>query len=355
MRKKLKLLIGGARSKIFHLKEFSEALSNFGIESKLVLDIDYADGFPSRNVASWFQTNKKFKNLIAEFKPDAVFVDRLRHFALQTVRANLPLLVHLRGDYWSELKWAKETIYKTIPRRIAIKQWEKMGNYCLSKSELLLPICKYLEDVAKNHYPDKKTLVLYQGIDSSHWHQSKKMNLKHPCVGLLQDAKIWGKTKEMLTLTKVMKQMPNVTFYWVGDGPYRDYVLPHLQKFENFKWLGSLDYPEKVREYLMAIDVYALVSGIDMSPLTLQEAQLMEKPVVATQVGGIPELMVDNKTGILVQKGDSKGLEEAISALINDEKKQKEMGKNGRNFITENFSWNVIAKKFADYFKNNLN
>ena len=44
-----------------------------------------------------------------------------------------------------------------------------------------------------------------------------------------------------------------------------------------FIGLGSLDYPNKVREFLTEIDVYALISGIDMSPLTLQEAQLMEK------------------------------------------------------------------------------
>ena len=62
-----------------------------------------------------------------------------------------------------------------------------------------------------------------------------------------------------------------------------------LEKYENFHWLGSLEYPEKVREFLTEIDVYALISGIDMSPLSLQEAQLMEKPVIATNVGGIPE------------------------------------------------------------------
>ena len=92
-----------------------------------------------------------------------------------------------------------------------------------------------------------------------------------------------------------------------------------------------------------------------MAPLTLQEAQLMEKPVVATGVGGIPELMIDNKTGIIVKKGDSKGLEDNISMLINDRKKQSEMGKNGRNFIVENFSWEIIAKNFVSFLKNNLN
>ena len=57
-------------------------------------------------------------------------------------------------------------------------------------------------------------------------------------------------------------------------------------KFDNFEWKGRLEYPEKIREFLETIDVYALITGMDLAPLTLKEAQLMEKPVIATNVGG---------------------------------------------------------------------
>ena len=107
-----------------------------------------------------------------------------------------------------------------------------------------------------------------------------------------------------------------------------------------------MQYPDKVREYLTEIDVYALVSGIDMSPLTLQEAQLMKKPVVATNIGGIPELMKDNETGFLVEKGNSEEWIEKLSILIDDKQKRENMGNNGRKFVEENFSWDKIAKEF---------
>ena len=180
------------------------------------------------------------------------------------------------------------------------------------------------------------------------------MKLKHPCVGLLQGATIWDKTKEMLILTKVLEKMPNVTFYWVGDGPYRDKIIPQLEKFENFQWLGALDYPGKVREFLNEIDVYALLSGIDMSPLTLQEAQLMQKPVIATNVGGIPELMKNNETGFLIKKGDHDELFKKLEILIGDEKLSQKMGNAGREFISNNFSWKIIAKDFQDKIKKHL-
>jgi glycosyltransferase involved in cell wall biosynthesis len=187
---------------------------------------------------------------------------------------------------------------------------------------------------------------MYSGINSDKWYPKEGMKLKHPCVGLLQGAVIWGKAQEMLVLQKVLESMPDVMFYWAGDGPYRDKILSILEKYDNFKWLGNLQYPDKVREYFTEIDVYALVSGIDMSPLTLQEAQLMKKPVIATNVGGIPELMKDGETGFLVEKGNSEEWIKKISILIDSKEKRKEMGINGRKFVEENFSWEKIAKEF---------
>ncbi|MEX0656242.1 MAG: glycosyltransferase family 4 protein [Nitrosopumilaceae archaeon] len=344
----MRLLIGGSPSKIFHLKEFCDTLNKFDISCKLVLDSEVYDGFPSRKIRNWFQTRNKFNKLIHDFKPDVIFIDRQRHFGLAAIKSNIPLLVHLRGNYWEELKMAKNTLYKSFPKSIAIKKWEKIGNECFSNAKVILPICKYLENIIKEHYPNKPTEVLYQGITSSNWYPQRGMNLKHPCIGLLQDARIWEKTKEMLMLTKVMKAMPNVTFYWAGDGPYRDKVLPVLAKYDNFKWLGSLQYPDQVRQFLTEIDVYALISGIDMSPLTLQEAQLMEKPVVATNVGGIPELMQNNETGFLVKKQDPYEIIDKLTLLVNNENKRKQMGVSGRSFIEKNFSLDIIAKRFSN-------
>jgi glycosyltransferase involved in cell wall biosynthesis len=350
----LKLLIAGAKTKIFHLKELGETLKKFNVDYRLVHDIEISNGFPSRNISDWFQTRKKFNKLIEEFKPDAVLVDRQTHFGLSALKTGIPLFVHLRGDYWSEMKWAKETLYKDPIKQNVLWWKNRIAEKCFRDSACILPICNYLNKIVKSHYPDKWVETFYQGIDPSRWYHVDGMKLKHPCVGLLQSATIWGKTREMLVLKEVLKALPEVTFYWVGDGQYRDHVLPILSKYENFKWLGNMEYPDQVREYLSEIDVYALVSGIDMSPLTLQEAQLMEKPVVATNVGGIPELMKNGETGFLVEKGDYKGWIEKLTILINDNKKAKLMGSVGRSFVINNFSWDKMAKKFLTIVNSNL-
>jgi len=196
---------------------------------------------------------------------------------------------------------------------------------------------------------------MYQGISSDNWYESEGMNLKHPCVGLVQGAVILEKTEQLLTLTKVLEKMPETTFYWVGDGPYKENVLPILEKYDNFKWLGALEYPNKIREFLTEIDVYALLSGIDMAPLTLLEAQLMKKPVIATNVGGIPELMKDEENGFLIERGDSEKLIECLQIIFNDHDKAKTMGNSGRKFVKDNFSWEIITKKFINDVKDLVN
>ena len=353
--KEMKILIGASSSKIFHINEFAKELINLGIKTKVVFDTDFSDGFPSRKIKYWIKPKNTFKNLIKEFNPDVILVDRQRHFGLDAIKEKIPLIIHLRGNYWKEMKTARETIYKSFPKKIALNTWEKIGDKCFKNSEIIIPICNHLNEITKQKVPNKKTFVMYQGIDPSNWYNVEGMKLEHPCIGLLQGAVIWDKTKELLILEDTLKKFPDVKFYWVGDGPFREKIMIKLKKYKNFEWLGALEYPNKVREYLSEIDIYALISGLDMSPLTLLEAQLMKKPVIATNVGGIPELMIDEKTGFLIEKGNSEELSKKIEYLLNDPKKIEEMGIHGRKFVEDNFSWKIITQKFIDNLKKTLN
>ena len=90
----MKLLIAyGSRGKLFHLQEFSDALENENVEVKLVKDTDYSNGFPSKKISDWFQGDQKFKKLIDEFRPDAIFADRQSHFALQAIKTKIPTFI----------------------------------------------------------------------------------------------------------------------------------------------------------------------------------------------------------------------------------------------------------------------
>ena len=336
----------GSIGKYFHLKDFGEALTRFDIDYQLVRETDYVVGFPTKQIGKLISSKRKFKKLIESFKPDAVLVDRQSNFGLEVIKAGIPLFVILRGHHWSELEFAKETIYKDPLMRKIVDLRGQIAEKVFAGATAILPVADYLTNIIKEHHPQQSVEVYVEGVNSTRWYKQKGMQLKHPCVGLLQDANWWRKTREMLTLEKVIEKMPEINFYWVGDGQYKDKILPVLEKFENFHWLGPLQYPDKVREYLTEIDVYALITGMDLASLSLKEAQLMGKPVVATNVGGNPEMMMDGKTGFLVKEGDVDDLFEKLSSLLKNKEMRLEKGSNGTKFIEEKFSMDASAKNF---------
>ena len=80
----------------------------------------------------------------------------------------------------------------------------------------------------------------------------------------------------------------------------------------------------------------------------------MKKPVVATNVGGNPEMMVDGKTGFLVDKGNHEQLINKFSLLLEDKNLSKKMGDSGRKFVEEVFNWELITKNFIKIVKSYL-
>jgi len=91
-----------------------------------------------------------------------------------------------------------------------------------------------------------------------------------------------------------------------------------------------------------------------MSPLSLKEAQLMKKPVVATNVAGVPEMMIDGKTGFLVEKGNHEQLIKKLRLLLEDGDLVKKMGNEGRKFVEETFNWELVTKNFIKIAKSYL-
>ena len=331
------------------------ALQNNGIKCKLIYDKEYSNKFFDINIRNRLEKQKKLRSILDEFGPDVVLLDRLSGIATEIIKANIPLFILIRGNFWEESKWAKETIYTTPQKRLSFLKNQRFAKKCFNNASVILPISKYLENVVKKNIPGKKIELLpVDGRDPSEWNHTPGMSLKHPSVGLLQGMNVWGKTRELLTLTKVMKELPDVTFYFAGDGFYKDKIIPKLKNFKNFVWLGNLEYPTEAKKFLTEIDVYLLLSGMEGLGQTIIEALLMEKPVIATNIGGIPELIEDGNTGFLIETGDDQDLIKKINQILDQPIIANNMGSKGKKIMQKNFSWDNIAKKFVDVLNQNV-
>ena len=347
----MKILIGAGISFLYSLNEFSKELSKHGVECKVVLDHDYIVEFPSKAVKGLFRTRKKFERLISTFKPDAVFIDRMSKFGLEVIKSGIPLFLIFRGHYWLQNEWNAKTIYKNWLKRKLVEMRFKDDEQVFERATAILPLCNYLVDVVREHYPKQNLHVFVEGIDSSKWYTEKGMELKHPCVGLVQRAHHWAKSSEMLILKKILGKMPEVNFYWAGGGEIEDEILSELDGFENFHWLGSLQYPDKVRDFLSEIDIYLFPTRMDTTPLSLREAELMRNPVVATNVAGIPEAIIDGVTGFLVEAGNHEQYIEKLKLLLDDKELRKQMGEAGRKFVEKKFNQEASVKGFLDVIR----
>ena len=342
----MKLLVGGSRTKLLKLAQFCQELRRAGVECRLFRDDAIYKSFPSRRPSDWFRTRRKFARIARSFRPDFVLTDRPGHFGMAAAKEGLPLLVYLKGDYWTERDADRRTLYRSPHMRLALWRWEKIADESFRKSRAILAVSQYLARIAGSRYPGKTVIPSYIGVPTDGWDGAGRMELRHPCVGLVQGAAIHDKARGMLAIEHAVASMPRVTFYWAGDGPHRDVALSRLQKYPNFAWLGSLDR-ERCMDFMRSIDAYCLASNLDMLPASLLEAQLASRPVIASGVCGVPECMEDGKTGFLVRGNDQKEWAGRISELVGDEKLRRSMGAEGRRFVEQNYSMRARAAEFA--------
>ena len=118
----------------------------------------------------------------------------------------------------------------------------------------------------------------------------------------------------------------------------------------NVKYCTSLPWPEAM-ETLKASQVFVLPSRVESVPQSILEAFFLKIPVIATNVGGIPELVTNNKTGILVKPNDPEDLLDKINYLLNDGELRKTLANNAYDFVLKNFSWEFLIGKYIKLYE----
>jgi glycosyltransferase involved in cell wall biosynthesis len=102
---------------------------------------------------------------------------------------------------------------------------------------------------------------------------------------------------------------------------------------------------------LASCDVFVLPSLTESWGISVAEALCMERPVVATRVSGVTEIVHDKETGLLVEPGDASALADAIIQLLRDKGFAMRLAKEGRRFVTSNFDWSHLIRKFMDLYE----
>ncbi len=150
---------------------------------------------------------------------------------------------------------------------------------------------------------------------------------------------------------EVLKKCDNVEFLIAGDGVEKENLL-NLAKETGFaEKIRFLGFERDIYGFLNLIDINCLTSLCESFPYSMLEGAAMGKPMVASRVGGIPSLVVEDETGLLFESGDYKLMAEKIISLATDRDKIKEMGENIKKRATTLFTNDNFAKTHMEIYK----
>ncbi len=208
----------------------------------------------------------------------------------------------------------------------------------------------------------EKTVKIYSGIDLRNFSPvsvkkktelKKRWNIKkQECViGIV--SKLWeGKGHKLLidAFARVQKRHENLKLVIVGEGYLEDELKRYVKRLKIEDSVIFTGFQSDVANSLACIDIAVLPSFFEGMGRVILEAMAMEKPVIASNVGGIPDLVKNDINGILISPGDVDGLAQGLDTLLSNEKMAKDMGRKGRKMITETFSSETMVSGIRDLY-----
>jgi len=206
----------------------------------------------------------------------------------------------------------------------------------LRGADAIIAVSKSIAD----QVPDRRVHVVYSGVRSSdETGQTPLKSRNSVIIGTacrLIEAK--GVQDLIAAISMLKEEFPGVRLKVAGDGPHKDLLLRAVQEQNVLQEVEFVGWIDDLRPVLRTWDIFALPSYDEGLPVAILEAMSEGLPVVATNVGGIPELVEHERTGYLISPGDVKALWTALRRLVIDCQLRGQLGDRGRRRAETRFS-----------------
>ncbi|ACV62495.1 glycosyl transferase group 1 [Desulfofarcimen acetoxidans DSM 771] len=263
-------------------------------------------------------------------------------------------------------------IFYTVHNSIFYSDWHNLKLAAMARVEKKL--AQYTDriisvsDALRQEIIDRTGLspqlpvTVYNGIETGQFYfvQNKKQLRRE--LGLPPEGKLVGTVARLSAqkgVSYLIKAIPHISekgvrFVITGDGPLRE-ELESLAKQLNLQeaviFTGARN---DIPNLLAALDVFVMPSVTEGLSIAILEAMASSLPVVASRVGGIPEIVREGVTGILVPSRDEKALAKAVSELLNNEEKASSMGMAARQQVELNYSASAMGSRVAELYREAL-
>lgn len=220
-------------------------------------------------------------------------------------------------------------------------------------------VAKYAEQTI--HLPPEKLVVVPNGVDPNDYRSLPSKAEARNLSQLPDSALIIGaigrmhRVKGLSILLRAFAQLAElhrtVHLLFVGEGPDRQLLIDQAQDFGLNSKVTFLAFQKDIPKLLPALDLFVSASLHEGMPNAILEAMAAGLPVVATDVGGTPEVVQDGQTGFLVPPGEYEALAISICKLLEDPDLRCRMGKEGKERVAKNFSIEQMTQQFEQLYE----
>ncbi len=227
------------------------------------------------------------------------------------------------------------------------------------RTDLMLSVSEVLRENLHRtfDFPKERIQVVRNGVDLSRFDLSRNGIDYKARLGLPPEALVFGAVGRLVPVKAypvllkaaklVFREIPAAHLAIVGDGPLRHELVHLARDYNMMDRVHFLGARKDVSEILRAFDVYVLCSESEGMSNTILEAMASGRPVVATAVGGNPELVVDGETGLLVPPNHPHHLATALAKLLREPARRQCLGQRGRQRVEERFSLESMVRNYA--------
>jgi glycosyltransferase involved in cell wall biosynthesis len=201
--------------------------------------------------------------------------------------------------------------------------------------------------------PDRLIHVCYNWIDLDHYRPMPKLNPDGIVIGVVCALR---PEKDLRTLIDAfaLVRAPGLKLMIVGGGPMRESLEARAREHGLGEQCRFQDAASDVRVWLREMDIFVLPSVKEAFSNSLMEAMACGVAVVASNVGGNPELVKDGETGLLFKVGDAQDLARQLRALVSDEDLRRRLAANGESFVRTRFGKDISVERMETVYRSFL-
>ena len=272
---------------------------------------------------------------------------------IDVIVAQSPLMEGLVGTILKKI-FKKELIVEIHGDWEVRKNLSKLAKIGLRNADKIRAVAQYLAVKSKKIAPDKPYFIFPTFTDLDEFLGEKSINFGNSVLLVGRNDPVKGVKYLVEAFAMVSDEFPNFKLVLVGDGLDSNYQLP----ITNYQFNGKIDLSGKVplkeiKDIMKNCYCLVVPSISEGLPRVILEAMALAKPVIASRVGGIPELIKDGENGFLFEVGNVQELAEKLRILLSNKEMAIEMGRRGRELVQGKFSNEKYLENYINMIGSN--